>query len=404
MNYLRRPAALVFALALLSGCGGQTVRAPAAPAPQRFPPPPATTEAPGIRQAVFAGGCFWGVEAVFESLDGVASAVSGYAGGAAATASYDQVSTGTTGHAEAVQVTYDPARISYGRLLQVFFAVAHDPTQKDYQGPDHGTQYRSAIFYADAGQREAAAAYIAALAAAATYPAPIVTALEPLAAFYPAEAYHQDFLVRNPDYPYIVRYDLPKLAELKRRFPDLVKGSAAGGTAAADDWHGYRVLPAGSAPAYPIRRSDADWRKSLGDFPYRVLRQADTERAFTGALLDEHRAGTFYSAATGQPLFRSEAKFESGTGWPSFSRPIAPEAVVLIWDYSYGDRVEVLDSASGSHLGHVFADGPAASAGFPQGTGLRFCMNSASLLFVADGDSPPELVRAYAAAPAVARP
>lgn len=181
-------------------------------------------KAKSVQTAVFAGGCFWGVEAVFEHLKGVTDAVSGYAGGSAKTASYERVSSGRTGHAEAVRVTYDPSRISYGQLLKVFFSVAHDPTQLNRQGPDVGPQYRSAIFYASEEQKRVAEAYIAQLDAARAFARPIVTQLAPLEAFYAAEAYHQDYLVRNPTQPYIVMHDLPKLAELRRRFPALYAG------------------------------------------------------------------------------------------------------------------------------------------------------------------------------------
>ncbi|MEX1179337.1 MAG: peptide-methionine (S)-S-oxide reductase MsrA [Cucumibacter sp.] len=169
--------------------------------------------------AVFAGGCFWGVQGVFQHVKGVKSAVSGYAGGPAESAHYELVGTGITGHAETVEITYDPGVVSYGTLLQVYFSVAHNPTQLNYQGPDRGTQYRSTIFVASDEQRAVAEAYIAELDAANLFPAPIVTTIEPLAAFYPAEQYHQDFLTLNPAYPYIVYNDLPKIASLQRLFP-----------------------------------------------------------------------------------------------------------------------------------------------------------------------------------------
>jgi peptide-methionine (S)-S-oxide reductase len=194
-------------------------------AASRFPDPavdPAPAKA-GTQTAVFAGGCFWGVEAVFEKLNGVSEAVSGYAGRSRATAHYEVVGTGTTGHAESVQVTYDPAVISYGKLLKVFFAVAHDPTQLNRQGPDEGTQYRSSIFYATPEQQTVAEAYIAQLATAKVCKARIVTKVVPLEGFYPAEDYHQNFLVQHPDYPYIVYNDLPKLDHLKKEFPELLR-------------------------------------------------------------------------------------------------------------------------------------------------------------------------------------
>lgn len=178
-------------------------------------------QAAGTGTAVLAGGCFWGVEGVFEHVKGVTRVVSGYSGGTADTANYRQVSSGRTGHAEAVRITYDPRQISYGQLLKVFFSVAHDPTQLNRQGPDTGPQYRSAIFYADAGQKRVADAYIAQLQQARVFPRPIVTETVPLKAFHEAEAYHQDYVARNPRQTYVVVNDLPKIADLKRQFPSL---------------------------------------------------------------------------------------------------------------------------------------------------------------------------------------
>lgn len=177
----------------------------------------------GEQTAIFAGGCFWGVEAVFEHLKGVSDVVSGFSGGEAATANYERVSSGQTGHAEAVKITYDPAQISYGQLLKVYFLVAHDPTQLNRQYPDSGTQYRSAIFANNAEQKRVAQAYIAQLDKNQVFRTPIVTQLVPAAKFYAAEEYHQNFIDRNPNYPYVVIHDLPKLNQLKQQFPDLHK-------------------------------------------------------------------------------------------------------------------------------------------------------------------------------------
>jgi len=176
---------------------------------------------------VLAGGCFWGMQAVFESLRGVTRVVAGFSGGDASTAHYDEVSTGTTGHAESVDVTFDPSKISFDQLLEVYFTVAHDPTELDRQGPDDGTQYRSEIFYTSAAQRAQAQAAIASLTNRHVYPDPIVTKLAPLTGFYPAEAYHQDYLVHNPGDDYIVYNDLPKLRALRDKFPSLVNEDAA---------------------------------------------------------------------------------------------------------------------------------------------------------------------------------
>ena len=194
--------------------------APAQEAPVVIPAPAADLVETGTSAtAIFAGGCFWGVQGVFQHVTGVTRAVSGYSGGAADTATYEQTGTGTTGHAEAVEVTYDPSVVSYGELLQIYFSVAHNPTQLNYQGPDRGTQYRSTIFPLTPEQAETARAYIAQLDETGLFEGPIVTTIEPFDAFYPAEQYHQDFLTLNPTWPYIVFHDLPKIAALKQLFP-----------------------------------------------------------------------------------------------------------------------------------------------------------------------------------------
>lgn len=199
--------------------------APAITARMKIDPPidipPAKVK--GAQTIVLAGGCFWGVEAVFEHLQGVSNVVSGYAGGTAATAKYDTVSNGTTGHAEAVKITYDPKQISLGKLLKVYFLIAHDPTQINRQEPDNGTQYRSAIFFADPEQQKVAKAYIEKLDKAHVFTAPIATQLVPLVKFYAAEDYHQNFITRNPNQAYVVRHDRPKLAQLRQQFPNLIK-------------------------------------------------------------------------------------------------------------------------------------------------------------------------------------
>jgi peptide-methionine (S)-S-oxide reductase len=179
--------------------------------------------ADSAQSAVLAGGCFWGVQAVFQHLRGVTRVVSGYSGGGEATADYEAVSTGRTGHAESVQITFDPREVSYGQILQVFFSVAHDPTQLNRQGPDTGSQYRSAIFYADELQKKVAEAYIAQLNDAGSFPKPIITRVDPLSGFYPAEEYHQDFLIKNPTHPYIVVNDLPKVRNFQHLWPALYR-------------------------------------------------------------------------------------------------------------------------------------------------------------------------------------
>ena len=214
------PAAVVMISARLTGLAHSAAAPSAIPAPafdESF------IEAPALDTAYFAGGCFWGIEGVYEHVRGVQSAVSGYSGGSAATANYDQVSGGDTGHAETVRVIYDPAQVSYGKLLHIFFSVAHDPTQLNRQGPDRGTQYRSAIFFNSGEQEQIAQRYIAQLTTSKFFQKPIVTEVVKLTAFYPAEAYHQDYMVHHPNQPYIVIHDAPKVAALKKNFASLYK-------------------------------------------------------------------------------------------------------------------------------------------------------------------------------------
>lgn len=218
---------LLFALLPASAlAAGALFLAPAPVAAERAVPIPApridVPATPGLQTAVFAGGCFWGMEAVFEQVKGVRNVVSGYAGGTAATATYDQVTTETTGHAEAIRISYDPRQVTYGQLLRIYFSVAHDPTQLNRQGPDVGPSYRSAIFPQNAAQSRAARAYIGQLGQANAYGRPIVTKLEQ-GRFFPAEAYHQDFMRRNPNHPYIVRWDRPKVAAFRAAFPALAR-------------------------------------------------------------------------------------------------------------------------------------------------------------------------------------
>ena len=217
-----RLALLLFAtLVATAACNAKANPAAALPAPMQDAPRATTS---GQQTAVLSGGCFWGVQAVFQHVKGVISATSGYAGGAAKTAEYEIVSTGETGHAESVQIVYDPSQITYGELLRVFFSVAHDPTQLNRQGPDEGTQYRSSIFYSNEEQKRIAETYIAQLDQAKIFSRPIVTTVVQLQAFYPAEAYHQNYAALHPNQPYIVFNDAPKVEHLRQEFPDLYTG------------------------------------------------------------------------------------------------------------------------------------------------------------------------------------
>ncbi|MCJ7798461.1 MAG: peptide-methionine (S)-S-oxide reductase MsrA [Polaromonas sp.] len=228
----RRGAKLLLVLAVVAVAALVYLAHHSGEAATRLPPPAqdtAANPAGAAQTAVFAGGCFWGVQAVFQQTRGVLNAVSGYAGGTRESAHYASVASGHTGHAESVQVTFDPGQISYGKLLQVFFSVAHDPTELNRQGPDYGTQYRSAVFYQEMQQKEVAERYLAQLDAAGVFPRKIATRLEPLAAwpFYPAEAHHQDYATRNPHDAYIATYDRPKIANLKRMLPVVYRASPA---------------------------------------------------------------------------------------------------------------------------------------------------------------------------------
>lgn len=214
-----------FSTAILLGGALLTLLPPSAAA-ARFPDPPATEGIPATattETAVFAGGCFWGVDGVFKNVKGVSKVVSGYSGGAKSTAHYEIVSTGTTGHAESVQITFDPKQVTFGQLLKVYFSVAHDPTELNRQGPDSGTQYRSAIFYTSDEQKRIAESYVAELNSAHVFRRPIVTQIVPLNAFYPAEAHHQNYLALHPDQPYIAINDLPKVENLRKHYPELCK-------------------------------------------------------------------------------------------------------------------------------------------------------------------------------------
>jgi peptide-methionine (S)-S-oxide reductase len=220
----RSPLVATFLVALAAVAGIAASASPADKA-QVIPPPAADEVASGSTSevAIVAGGCFWGVQGVFQHVAGVNSAISGYDGGTKATAHYDMTSRGDTGHAESVRITFDPSKISYGRILQIFFSVAHDPTQLNRQGPDEGTQYRSAIFPMNDEQARVAKGYIDQLNQAHVFGSPIVTTIEAGHSFFPAESYHQDFLVRNPTYPYIVYNDMPKVENLERLFPGVYR-------------------------------------------------------------------------------------------------------------------------------------------------------------------------------------
>ncbi|MDX1682914.1 MAG: peptide-methionine (R)-S-oxide reductase MsrB, partial [Phycisphaeraceae bacterium] len=279
--------------------------------------------------------------------------------GKAETATYEKVAAGRTDHAEVVKVVYDPAVIDYATLLRVFFAT-HDPTTGNGQHPDYGSQYRPAIFYDGPEEKEVAAAYIEQLETAGVYSQPIATGLEPLDAFYPAETVHQDFVRLNPRHPYVVQWALPKLEKLRKQFPELIADSSG---------------PSADGELQTIHKSPDQWRAELTDAEYEILREAGTEPPFSSELNDVTEPGTFHCAGCRLPLFKTDTKFKSGTGWPSFTAPIDPGHIGEHEDRSLGMvRTEVVCARCDGHLGHVFRDGPPP-------TGLRYCINGLALDF-----------------------
>ncbi|MGA2232619.1 MAG: peptide-methionine (S)-S-oxide reductase MsrA [Tepidisphaeraceae bacterium] len=326
--------------------------------------------------ATFAAGCFWGVEAAFAKIPGVLSTAVGYTGGTLQNPTYRQVCTGRTGHAEAVLVTFDPARITYPELLDAFWSC-HDPTTLDRQGPDVGSQYRSAIFVHDAQQDAAAKESMREVDAAKIFRRKIVTQIVPAQQFYPAEDYHQMYFQKQGmgDSCHVgiadVHTQLAKTAALQRA----AAASATPQSAPAQSTTASCATDEGSScgTSHWKALSDAELRKKLTPEQYKIARQAGTEHAFTGKYWNDHRPGIYRCAVCEQPLFNANTKFDSGTGWPSFFAPIDKQAVIEHSDFSHGmRRTEVLCSRCESHLGHVFDDGPAP-------TGLRYCMNSAVL-------------------------